>query len=101
VLPGSYRAAGAAGSCRVLRGGSFNNNARNARSVYRNTNNPNNRNRNNGVRVGVMAAYFSPGAKRLAGNIAWLRLDNRGIERKRGLSLAEVAGLRIRRLGRI
>jgi hypothetical protein len=40
-------------------------------------------------------------SKRLAGNVARLRLGDRGIERKRGLSLAAVAGLRARRLGRI
>jgi hypothetical protein len=38
---------------RVLRGGSFNNNQRNVRCAYRNRNNPNNRNRNNGFRVVV------------------------------------------------
>jgi hypothetical protein len=37
----------------VLRGGSFNNNERNARCAYRNNNNPNNRNDNNGFRVGA------------------------------------------------
>ncbi len=40
-------------------------------------------------------------SKRLAGNVARLGLGDRGIERKRGLSLAAVAGLRARRLGRI
>jgi formylglycine-generating enzyme required for sulfatase activity len=63
-LPGLRRAAGTAGSCRVVRGGSFDNNQRNARSAYRNRNNPNNRNRNNGVRVGVAAAHFFPGRRR-------------------------------------
>ena len=37
----------------MLRGGSFNNNERNARCAYRNDNNPNNRNDNNGFRVAV------------------------------------------------
>ena len=60
LLPGSRRVAGTAGNCRVLRGGSFNNNEDNARCAYRNRNNPNNRNRNNGVRVGVAAAHSSP-----------------------------------------
>ena len=91
--------AGAADNRRVLRGGAFNNNQRNARCAYRNHNNPNNRNRNNGFRV--VAAHFSFGAVWLAGNVVWLRLTlsiierlaDRGIERKRGLSLAEVAGL--------
>jgi formylglycine-generating enzyme required for sulfatase activity len=35
----------------VLRGGSFNNNADNARAAYRNNNNPDNRNNNIGFRV--------------------------------------------------
>jgi formylglycine-generating enzyme required for sulfatase activity len=39
----------------VQRGGSFNNNADNARCSYRNRNNPNNWNDNNGFRVGVGA----------------------------------------------
>ena len=38
-------------SSRVLRGGSFNNNAHNVRSAYRNNNNPDNRNNNIGFRV--------------------------------------------------
>jgi formylglycine-generating enzyme required for sulfatase activity len=61
VLTGASQAAGAAGSRRVLRGGSFINNRENARAAVRNRNNPHNRNRNNGVRVGVAAAaHFSP-----------------------------------------
>ena len=36
---------------RVLRGGSFNNNAQNARSATRNNNQPENRNNNNGFRA--------------------------------------------------
>ena len=35
----------------MLRGGSWNNNARNCRSAYRNNNNPDNRNNNNGFRL--------------------------------------------------
>jgi len=35
----------------VLRGGSFNNNAQNARSANRNNNTPDNRNNNNGFRA--------------------------------------------------
>jgi len=100
MLPGLCRAAGTAGNCRVWRGGSFINNERNARCAYRNRNNPNNRNRNNGVRVGVAAAHFFPG-QTTAGNVARLGLGDRGFERKRGLSLAAVTGLRARRLGRI
>ena len=36
---------------RVLRGGAWNNNRQNVRCAYRNRNNPNNRNDNNGFRV--------------------------------------------------
>jgi len=36
---------------RVIRGGSWNNNARNCRSANRNNNNPDNRNNNNGFRL--------------------------------------------------
>jgi hypothetical protein len=47
-----------AGSChRVLRGGAFNNNERNVRCAYRNRNNPQNENRNNGFRL-VLAHVF-------------------------------------------
>jgi hypothetical protein len=42
---------------RVLRGGSFNNNRRNVRCAYRNRNNPDNRNINNGFRV-VVSTFF-------------------------------------------
>ena len=94
MLPGLHRVAGTAESCRVLRGGSFNNDQRNARCAYRNRNNPNNRNDNNGFRV-VVAAHFS-----LRTHVCFQRtrppemspgywLGDRGFERKRGLSLAE------------
>jgi hypothetical protein len=49
--------AGTAGDHRVVRGGAFNNNARNVRCAYRNRNNPNNRNRNNGFRVVVVHSF--------------------------------------------
>jgi len=42
----------------VLRGGSFNNNETNARCAFRNRNNPNNDNINNGFRVA--ASHFPP-----------------------------------------
>jgi hypothetical protein len=51
---------------RVLRGGAFNNEARNVRCAYRNRNNPNNRNRNNGFRV-VASHDFRAGRKCPAG----------------------------------
>ncbi|MBE2233802.1 MAG: hypothetical protein IAE85_09940 [Anaerolinea sp.] len=44
----------------MLRGGSFNNNARNVRCAVRNRNNPNNRNRNNGFRVVVASHVILP-----------------------------------------
>ncbi|MDE5551093.1 MAG: SUMF1/EgtB/PvdO family nonheme iron enzyme [Bacteroidaceae bacterium] len=42
------------GSNRVLRGGSWNNNARNCRVSNRNNNTPGSRNNNNGFRVVVL-----------------------------------------------
>ncbi|NWG35951.1 MAG: SUMF1/EgtB/PvdO family nonheme iron enzyme, partial [Chloroflexi bacterium] len=52
------RIAGAGRNGRVVRGGSFLNNNRNARCAYRNRNNPDNRNHNQGFRVVV--AHASP-----------------------------------------
>lgn len=46
----------ASGSNRVQRGGSWNNNANNCRSAYRNNNNPSNRNNNIGFRLCCSAA---------------------------------------------
>ena len=46
----------ASGSNRVQRGGSYNNDANNCRSAYRNNNNPSNRNNNNGFRLCCSAA---------------------------------------------
>jgi formylglycine-generating enzyme required for sulfatase activity len=42
---------------RVLRGGSFNNNQQNVRCAYRNRNNPDNRNDNNGFRVAAFHIF--------------------------------------------
>ena len=50
----------------MLRGGAFNNNQRNVRSAYRNRNNPNNFNRNNGFRL-VVLTIFHRGRNCLAG----------------------------------
>ena len=50
---------GRSGSNRVLRGGSWNNNATNCRSANRNRNNPTNTNNNNGFRVVLGAQQFS------------------------------------------
>lgn len=47
----------ASGSNRMLRGGSWNNNAENLRSAYRNNNGPGNRNQNIGFRL---VSTFSP-----------------------------------------
>ncbi len=43
---------------RVIRGGSWNNNARNCRSANRNRNNPDNRNNNNGFRLVLLPAQW-------------------------------------------
>jgi hypothetical protein len=62
---------------RVLRGGSFNNNARNVRSANRNNNNPDNRNDNNGFRV--VASHISPACRKCgAAEAARPRLRHRG-----------------------
>jgi formylglycine-generating enzyme required for sulfatase activity len=45
------------GQYRVLRGGSWNNNANNCRTANRNRNNPDNRNNNNGFRLVLPAAH--------------------------------------------
>ncbi len=42
----------------MVRGGAFNNNQRNARATYRNRNDPDNRNDNNGFRVVVSTFFF-------------------------------------------
>jgi hypothetical protein len=52
----------ASGSSRVLRGGSWNNNARNARAANRNNNSPANRNRNNGARPVSSRRFARSGA---------------------------------------
>ena len=44
----------------MLRGGSFNNNARNVRCAYRNDNDPDNRNDNIGFRVVVSTFAAAP-----------------------------------------
>ena len=46
------------GSNRVLRGGSWNNDAANCRTANRNTNEPTNRNTNNGFRLALNSAGF-------------------------------------------
>jgi hypothetical protein len=44
----------------VVRGGSWNNNQDNARAAYRNHNNPDNRNNNQGFRVVCSSHMFTP-----------------------------------------
>ena len=72
---------------RVLRGGSFNNTADNARCAYRNRNNPNNLNRNNGFRVCCVFHVCLRWPEMPPGY--WL--GGRGIERWLTASLAELA----------
>ena len=50
---------GPPGNSRVVRGGSWNNNQDNARAAYRNNNDPDNRNDNNGFRV-VVVRFSTP-----------------------------------------
>ena len=44
----------------MLRGGSFNNNPKNVRCAYRNNNDPDNRNDNNGFRVALSMLFVTP-----------------------------------------
>ena len=56
----------------MLRGGAFNNNTQNVRCAYRNRNNPNNDNRNNGFRV-VVSTFFIGQVP--VGNVMWVRAE--------------------------
>ena len=67
----------------MLRGGAWNNTRDNARAVYRNNNEPDNRNNNNGFRLVAPHASRYP-----AGNAARRRLGGRGRERWRAQALA-------------
>lgn len=58
--PDKLTAAGAGSHLRVVRGGSFNNDAINLRAANRNRNNPNNRNDNIGFRVVSSRSSNSP-----------------------------------------
>jgi hypothetical protein len=73
----------------VVRGGAFNNNEENARCAYRNRNNPNNHNMNNGFRV-VVATFFSTQPELPGGRVITdrLYLPGRGVKKRRGLFLA-------------
>jgi len=95
----------------VLRGGAFHNNERNTRCANRNRNNPHNRNNNIGFRV-LVAAHFTPERAarrkcRLATGWATVHsaalrdADAKALREGPAKSLAEVADLRVRRLGRI
>ncbi len=59
------RVCGAAGSNRVSRGGSWNNDAANWRTANRNTNEPTNRTNNNGFRLALNSAAKEAIALRL------------------------------------
>jgi hypothetical protein len=85
---------------RVLRGGSFNNNQRNVRCAYRNRNNPNNRNRNNGFRVVVAHDFPNAGTARRPCNLRVALASGSRLEKRRGPSLAESCSARSR-TGRI
>jgi hypothetical protein len=66
---------------RVVRGGSWNNDADNARSAARNNNDPDNRNDNIGLRVlcaSHIVCVFLHGALRAAGNAGRPRFASRG-----------------------
>ena len=77
---------------RVWRGGSFNNNEDNLRCAYRNRNNPNNFNDNNGFRVAV--AHVFPCAPELPGGA--LFSSGTRHEKWRGLSLAELRAMALK-----
>jgi hypothetical protein len=80
----------------VVRGGSFNNNERNARCAYRNRNNPNNRNRNNGFRV-VVSTFFDGGLP--AGTVVRVRADARVAFANEARKMAELPPGRVSPLG--
>ncbi len=73
---------------RVLRGGAFNNDETNLRCAYRNRNNPDNRNRNNGFRL-VVSTFFSS-----TGIVLRVKPSAPRYEKWRGLSLAARSSLR-------
>jgi hypothetical protein len=92
---------------RVLRGGSFNNNQRNARCAYRNNNDPDNRNDNIGFRVVVSHDFYNTPEMRIG-----LPADAPRRRIKAGATLALAAlpyffprplgeGLKVRAAGRI
>jgi len=73
----------------VLRGGSWNNTENNARCAYRNNNNPNNRNTNNGFRV--VGSHVFPGS---AGNVVWPRSAlSQVLSLPKGMAKGRVEGL--------
>jgi hypothetical protein len=69
ILNPGWRGAGSI----TLRGGSWNNNQRNARVAVRNHNQPDNFNNNNGFRVVVAPNFLWPRGKDLAGKAVALR----------------------------
>ncbi len=56
MRPGCAIGPQTSGSNRVIRGGSWNNNAQNCRAANRNNNTPSNNNNNNGFRVACVPA---------------------------------------------
>jgi len=78
---------------RAVRGGGWNNPASNARAGYRNRNEPDNRNNNQGFRVVVCCHKRSPGAA------SWQACHGSSASASRGL--AEPAGGRMARGGRV
>jgi hypothetical protein len=73
---------------RVVRGGAFNNNHRNARCAYRNRNDPHNLNRNQGFRPVVAHAFPNAGTARRGGPSC---LPGRGLKNGAACSRPHVA----------
>jgi len=74
------------GARRVVRGGSFNNNQRNCRCAYRNRNDPDNFNNNQGFRVVVATLFHMPELP--GGPVAFARPSEPRLEKRRGPLLA-------------
>ena len=75
---------------RVVRGGAYNNEARNVRCAYRNRNNPHNRNDNQGFRV-VVSHAFPCNKKRCSQKYAALLItDSASRHKKNGASCSGV-----------
>ena len=88
----------ASGSNRVQRGGSWNNDAQNCRSAYRNNNNPSNRNNNIGFRLCCSAAPQDSENRAVPGAIPFAKATNTPTPRGAGRRIAERHAGRIFRL---